>query len=62
MSRFRKTDSWHDGISPKNWINNTQEIAEVYDDKTGRYETAAGRTQAEAYENAIEKHYEHNKK
>jgi hypothetical protein len=56
MSRYKTTKSWTDRISPKNWINNTPEIATVRDQKTGRYETAAGRTQAEAFRRAVEKH------
>lgn len=56
VNRFKMTANWRDGISPGNWINNTQQIVNVYDRKTGRYETAAGRTQDEAYQKAVEKH------
>jgi hypothetical protein len=53
--RFVVTDSWHDGGSPANWINNTQEVAVVYDGETGRSVTVSAHTQGEAFAEGIEK-------
>ena len=56
--RFKETKHWHDSFSPKNWINGTPKISQVYDRETGRTETAAGSSRQEARDNAVEKHFE----
>jgi hypothetical protein len=56
-SRFKIVESWTDYVSCSNW--STPECVTVRNTETGHTETASGRDRAEAYENAIEKQFEH---